>query len=129
MLVIRDKLCTGCRLCEQICSMEHHREVNPHLARIKIESKWPAEEKIIVCRQCKTQNCVKACPQKALSFDGYVKLDEKACDGCGQCLEACPFGYNLRNKNTGKPVFCDTCSGNYSCVSWCPAKAIRKGGA
>jgi len=128
VLTVKEKACTGCRICEQVCSMEHHKEFNPSLSRVRIESNWPAEEKIIICRQCKTQSCVKACPQNALAFDGFVVLDEEKCNGCGECLDACPFGYNLMNTTNNKPLFCDTCSGKYLCVNWCPNKAIRKGG-
>ncbi|SHF47542.1 4Fe-4S dicluster domain-containing protein [Desulforamulus putei] len=127
MLTVNEKLCTGCRICEQVCSMEHHREFNAGLSRIKIASKWPEEEKVILCRQCKAQSCIKACPQGALTFNGFVVLDNDRCDSCGKCLEACPFGFNLKDKEN-KPLFCDTCQGNYQCVNWCPSKAIRKGG-
>ncbi|MBW1659925.1 MAG: 4Fe-4S binding protein, partial [Deltaproteobacteria bacterium] len=35
ILVIDPEKCTGCRLCEQVCSVKHERVVNPYRARIK----------------------------------------------------------------------------------------------
>lgn len=128
MLAVNEKFCTGCRICEQVCSMEHHGEYNPALSRVRIVSNWP-EEKVIMCRQCKALACIKACPQTALSFNGsFVVLNEELCDGCGVCFKSCVFKFNLINVFNSQPLFCDTCSGKYLCVSWCPSKVIRKEG-
>lgn len=129
MLIYNEKVCTGCRICEQICALEHYGEYKPALSRIRIRSIWPQEEKAVVCRQCKARSCLKACPAGAISFNGsHIVLKEELCTGCGDCLKACPFKLDLINPANGQPLFCDTCSGKYACVGLCPTKAIRKGG-
>ena len=41
---------------------------------------------------CGSGECVKACPEKALSVvDGVAVLDESLCDYDGICIPACPY--------------------------------------
>ena len=45
------------------------------------------------CKGCKSCAVEKACPIGAAKLrDGVVTLDETACNGCGRCKGACPFG-------------------------------------
>ena len=40
---------------------------------------------------CGSGECVKACPEKAISLvEGKAVLDEKKCDLDGLCIPACP---------------------------------------
>lgn len=50
--------------------------------------------KIVIDRDkcCGSGECVKACPEKALSvIDGVAVLDEARCDLDGICIPACPY--------------------------------------
>ncbi|PLX89100.1 MAG: ferredoxin [Desulfuromonas sp.] len=41
---------------------------------------------------CGSGECVKACPEKALSVvNGVAVLDESKCDYDGICIPACPY--------------------------------------
>jgi len=47
-----EEQCTGCRICEMICSITHSEKINTQRSRIRIKSVWPEEENIYVCRKC-----------------------------------------------------------------------------
>ncbi len=42
------------------------------------------------CIAC--QNCVKTCPNGAISFDGKIKVDFDLCNNCQKCISNCPTG-------------------------------------
>ncbi len=117
-------LCTGCRICEIICSFAHEGSIAPKQSRIRIQSAWPEEERIHLCLACEPKPCIGGCPEGALSWDGYLRIDEEKCTGCLLCREACPYG-GIQTENSKKfPFFCDTCQGEFQCVKWCPTKSI-----
>ena len=118
--------CTGCRICEMICSITHSEKINTQRSRIRIESVWPEEENIYVCRKCNKPNCVKKCPQDALTQNasGIIEIDEDKCILCKTCIEACPFDAIFIGKE-GNLLICDGCDGDYECVSWCPNDVLE----
>jgi Fe-S-cluster-containing hydrogenase component 2 len=71
---------------------------------------------------------VKACHQEALVIDEkkeMVVLIESNCDGCGQCVEACPFDAIWIDPLTNFAIKCDLCGGDPQCVKFCNFDAIR----
>ena len=124
MFKINRKLCTGCRICEVVCSFVHEGEFAPKRSRIRIESEWPEMEKVHVCVACKRKECISACSPGALSWDSFLQLNEEKCDRCLACVEACPFGGIQVDPSEQLLLFCDTCGGEYQCVKWCPTNAI-----
>ncbi len=63
----------------------------------------------------------------AYKYMPVFELNEKACDGCGACVKACPV--NIIKLSKGKPkisdiTLCTMCKG---CAEACPPKAIRIG--
>ena len=128
MIKYIQKNCTGCRVCEIICSMEHIKKINTGQTRIKYYDKWPRVGRVEFCRQCPKRACIQACPQEALylSPEGYVQMYRERCIACLECSEACPYGSLPTDGRY--PLFCDTCSGLYQCVGWCPQKALKKVG-
>lgn len=38
----------------------------------------------------KSLNCVKVCPENALTFEGTLSIDRNLCTGCGLCTKSCP---------------------------------------
>jgi len=120
------KDCTGCRICEIVCSMEHFKKIHTKRALIKYDDDWPRVGNVKFCRQCPQRACMQACPEEALylSPEGVVQLDRKRCVACLLCSAACPFGELPTDGEY--PLFCDTCSGQFQCVTWCPRKALKR---
>jgi len=129
ILVIDHEKCTGCRLCELVCSVKHEGVSNPYRARIKIV-KWEMEGKMVpvACQQCEDAPCMAVCPVQAISRDeetGAVHIDYDFCIGCRMCMNACPFGamgYDWVNNHVIK---CDLCGGDPQCVNFCETGAIQ----
>ncbi len=120
--------CSGCRICEIVCSMEHFKKIDTSQAYIKYLDNWPQVGKVEFCRQCSKRTCMQACPEEALfvSPEGCVQLDRERCTACLLCSEACPYG-DLPTDGE-YPLFCDRCGGQFQCVTWCPKKALKKVG-
>ena len=146
-LVVDHKKCAGCFSCMMACALVHEGEENLALARIQIMRNifdpYSDDIAIAACRQCVKPQCVIACPNGACHVDeahGNVRvIDQDKCDGCGKCLEACPFVPQMPiwNPEKKKASKCDLCvstpywsekggpDGKQACVSVCPTKAIE----
>jgi Fe-S-cluster-containing hydrogenase component 2 len=125
-------ICTGCRSCEALCSLNREGLSNPALARIQVStdyfSRW--KNQAITCKQCDAPNCLAVCPTGALHVaakTGARVIDATKCIGCQRCIKACPqypnspIQYNAEKKVSFK---CDLCDGNPLCVSYCPEGAL-----
>ena len=128
VLLIDHQKCTGCRLCELVCSVTHDGVSNPALSRIKV-MKWEAEGLYIPmsCQQCEDAPCMNVCPVKAISRDedfGFVMVDYDVCIGCRSCVIICPFGAMNYNPKEKKVFKCDLCGGEPQCVRFCDMKAV-----
>lgn len=128
-LSIVSEKCTGCRICEFWCSMEHENKVNPIRSRIRVLRQFEHYRCVpLVCHQCVNPPCVKICPEDVLYKDsniGCIKLNEKNCTGCRLCLEACPYGAIVYGQKTGYPIICDLCQGDPICKKVCPEGVIH----
>lgn len=121
-------VCSGCHLCELICSLVHHGECNPELAGVHINKDvFSGDYRIETCRQCPDSPCLDACPVQAIHHEeniGAIVIDEKECTGCRLCEEACPYrmiGF-LQDKNLC--FKCDLCGGKPQCVHYCIYEAV-----
>lgn len=126
VMIYPDK-CTGCRICEMICSFgsfEGHI-FNPYEARIRIEKiEELGVDLPILCLHCHHPLCVEACPNGAITIttEGYVKIDYSLCNSCNACVIACPYGaIRIVNNEISK---CNLCGGDPLCIKWCPTQAI-----
>jgi len=120
--------CTGCGICELVCSAVKEGGFNPLLSRIRAIRIEPFMNMAIACRLCEDPKCVKSCPRKALKKDestGVILVDAQRCDGCRWCLEACEFGANFIHPNKKIAVTCDLCQLEPKCVTHCPKEALQ----
>lgn len=129
MLSVDPSKCTGCRLCELICSAGKEGEFRPSLSCIKIASNSRLGfSKPSVCLQCPEFWCQDVCATGAIGRDsssGIVTIDEEKCHGCRLCLSACPYGGIVFNVDREVAVKCDLCGGAPRCVEVCYPGAIE----
>lgn len=129
VLIVDPDKCTGCKVCEFICSLQHENEINPMKSRIHVMS-WEIQgvDIPIVCQQCEDAPCAAVCPAQAIQRDPEtyaMVIDEKTCIGCRMCISVCPFGALTVKPDTRKVVKCDLCGGDPQCVQFCSAKALQ----
>ena len=129
-IVVDLSLCSGCRICEQVCSEYHYGVYNPGLTAIVVERDYGGGGHWIAtntCRQCPNPWCMRSCPVDAIWRDiktGAVVIDEKTCIGCEDCVKACPFGMAFMRPDGKKAFKCDMCGGDPQCVANCPMNAL-----
>lgn len=88
-IVIDNKLCVRCDLCETACAETHEgiprldRAAGPTYADVHIP---------ISCRHCEHPHCMADCPPNALyrTASGAVDVND-SCIGCGNCVRNCPY--------------------------------------
>jgi Fe-S-cluster-containing dehydrogenase component len=120
--------CSGCRICEMVCSLEHAKMCSPAKSRISI-IKWEEEGISIpsMCQQCEEPLCMKVCPVEGIRRDketGAILTDPDLCIGCKMCIMVCPFGGPSVDPEEGKIIRCDLCEGDPKCVNFCPQEAL-----
>ena len=121
ILITPDK-CSGCRLCEVACSLEHEGIIWPEASCIRVFELLPGINVPHTCVQCPDYPCVNSCPTNALSVDektGAVLVDEEKCIECGACITACPGKVPRIPVGKGSVVICDLCEGSPKCVEIC----------
>ncbi|MBN1786484.1 MAG: 4Fe-4S dicluster domain-containing protein [Candidatus Methanofastidiosa archaeon] len=129
LIVVDVEKCTGCRLCELMCSLHHEGSVRPSYSRIHAIS-WDEEgvSVPVLCSQCDDAPCVAACRYEALWRDpstGAIVAMEDRCIGCKMCIVACPYGCMGYDKSRHKVFKCDLCGGEPECCRICPTDALR----
>jgi formate dehydrogenase iron-sulfur subunit len=92
-----------------------------------------------VCKHCVNAPCLEVCPTGAIirtEFD-TVYIQEPVCNGCRDCMAACPFGviHMSGNQNDGKGTAkkCTLCYDRLqhnltpACAQACPTESIQFG--
>ncbi len=120
--------CTGCRLCEMVCSLRHEQECSASKSRIKIlrEEEF-GNHLVLLCMQCAEAYCVQSCPLEALRRDeetGAILLDQKLCNGCEACVVVCPLGAISLDREQNVVLLCDLCGGDPECVRICNREVL-----
>lgn len=126
--------CTGCRVCEAVCSLtkSNYQELNPVKARCRIvrtSTGGFVTNTRVSCLQCEDAYCMDVCPVGAISKNtlGVNIVDEEVCIGCKMCEMACPVGAISVSKETGVSQKCDQCLDleEPACVSFCFVEALH----
>ncbi len=88
-----------------------------------------------VCKHCVHAPCLEVCPTGAImrtEFD-TVYITEPACNGCRDCVSACPFGVIHMSPSKGVAQKCTFCYDRLkeglppACAQACPTQSIRFG--
>lgn len=118
--------CTGCNRCTYACSAVKEGVFMPSKARLKINN-FPLEGYSVpsICFHCPKPDCLEACPEAAISKNerGIVVVESGKCNGCGDCVAACPYGM-IEQYASGKAFKCDLCGGTPACVGECQYGAL-----
>lgn len=133
-LIFHSDLCVGCFACELACKGEHHLPVGVKWIQVKRDERTSDEGKprlsfqIRVCQQCEVPPCVSACPVGAIfrKKDGLIMLEEEKCNGCRECIKACPWkaiAFDCARQTASK---CNLCANlaEPRCLTYCPTAAI-----
>jgi formate dehydrogenase iron-sulfur subunit len=88
-----------------------------------------------VCKHCVQAGCLEVCPTGAIirtEFDTVV-IQSDVCNGCRDCIAACPFGVIDMNPASGTAQKCTLCYDRISvglepaCSKACPTDSIQFG--
>ena len=118
--------CTGCNRCTYACSAVKEGMFMPSRARLHV-SNFPQEGYSVpgICFQCPNADCMQACPTGAIFRNdrNVIVVDARKCDGCGDCVHACPYGM-IEQYASGKAYKCDLCGGAPACAAECQYGAL-----
>jgi len=122
--------CTGCRICEMVCSLSHTGLCWPERANVRVvreEADGRIDNTPSLCMQCEVPACRLACPTGATYEGGPANarlVAAEKCIGCSACVWACPFGASALDPVTRTAHRCDLCEGDPRCVQHCPTGAL-----
>ena len=88
-----------------------------------------------VCKHCQHASCMDVCPTNAIvrtEFD-TVFIQQDVCNGCRNCIAACPYSVIATNPVTGTAHKCTLCYDRLqggmqpACAKACPTQSITFG--
>jgi Fe-S-cluster-containing hydrogenase component 2 len=108
--------CTGCRLCEEVCSLEHTGAFQPTRSRIRVFVQENFYFPIIAGPYT----------ESACNARHVTQVDGEEFDACILCRASCPVKPIFKEPDTEIPLKCDFCGEppNPQCVSVCINKAL-----
>ena len=112
--------CTGCGVCEEICSKTYFKAADKEKSAIRIVQE-EGRYRIDVCDQC--GDCAKMCLAVALNRadNGVMRLAKDTCVGCLVCVAECLRGYMRYHDDLPVPFKCVACG---LCAKSCPSGAL-----
>ena len=117
-LLAESEKCTGCGVCEIVCSKAYYKVEDREKSAIRINANGQGGYTIAVCDQC--GECKDMCSIMALKTaeSGVVRLDKKTCVGCLICVGECLRGYMHYHDDLPTPFKCVACG---LCAKQCPS--------
>jgi len=128
IITINPDKCSGCRLCELVCSLRNVGEFNPARARIHVTGFEELFTLPVACFQCEKPYCAEVCPAGAITREettGVIRVSKERCTGCKMCTVACPFGNIVFSSDEKVAVKCELCDGQPECADICPTGALE----
>ena len=155
-------LCIGCKACEVACSQWNQLPATDggankltgdsydntgrldgiHWRHVKFIEQFSPDRKqqewlmlSDVCKHCVQAGCLEVCPTGAIirtEFDTVV-IQSDVCNGCRNCIAACPFGVIDVNPVTNTAQKCTLCYDRLqvgltpACAQACPTASIQFG--
>jgi formate dehydrogenase iron-sulfur subunit len=152
-------ICIGCKACEVACknwnglssdvftlsgdSYDNTRELNGENWRhVQFIEQFP-EDRVggrwllmsDVCKHCVHAGCLEVCPTGAIIRTEYdtVVIQADVCNGCRDCIAACPFGVIEINPVSRTAMKCTLCYDRLqsglepACSKACPTESIKFG--
>lgn len=115
---VQKALCSGCRICEMVCSLFHTGTINPERSAIRIHKDDLGQGLMAprVCRRCRRMKCLDGEDVKEAEEAKKFTWDR-------QRAEKCVFG--SLPVFQGEAYHCDLCGGNPWCVRVCTPGALR----
>jgi formate dehydrogenase iron-sulfur subunit len=88
-----------------------------------------------VCKHCNQASCMEVCPTGAIIRTEFntVFIQQDVCNGCRNCVSACPYGVIGMNQQTGTAHKCTLCYDRLqgglepACAKACPTQSIQFG--
>ena len=112
------KKCSGCHLCEMVCSLFHLGAINTEKSAIRVQ-KDDLDTSLnvpVLCLQCKEMKCLDSEEVvEGLEREKFIWNRIRA--------ERCPF--NTLGVFGENAYHCDLCGGRPQCVKVCTPRAIR----
>jgi len=117
--VIDVSRCIDCRACLVACSVENNvpdEHTRIWVNDIGIQGSFPKLTRSFVpynCMHCENPPCIEVCVSGATYKDplsGLVLIDQKACIGCGFCVDACPYKVRYLDEHRGVVDKCNACA-------------------
>jgi formate dehydrogenase iron-sulfur subunit len=155
-------ICIGCKACEVACkewnqlpaanggvntlsgnSYDNTRQLDGlHWRHVRFVEQFAEDRKdgrwllmSDVCKHCVRAGCIEVCPTGAIirtEFDTVV-IQSDVCNGCRDCIAACPFGVIGMNSVSGTAQKCTLCYDRLkvglepACAKACPTDSIQFG--
>src|ERR1043166_1604804 len=126
-------LCIGCKACQVAC--HQWNDLKAGKGRVSLPMVHNVELPALSGNSSATAPCLEVCPTSAIlrtEFD-TVYINEPACNGCRDCVSACPFGV-IHMADTGRaaqkcPFWCDRLQNGLhpACSQACPTQSIQFG--
>jgi len=111
------KKCSGCHLCEMVCSLFHLGMIHTEKSAIRIQKDdlGTSFNTPLLCRQCKEMKCLDG-------EEGKPAQERKKFIWSHQRAKQCPF--DALTIFDGKTYHCDLCLGNPQCIRVCTPGAL-----